>query len=773
MMAPLPRWLQGMRKYENVRHPYPELSSFSDTDRDRSLFFGREREAEELLNNLLTSDVVLFFGRSGYGKTSLINAGVMEPLRKHNYFPVVFQLTQSMEETPLEHIRSRMLEAAKRAGVEVQAPPGDRSLWEYFQRVTFRKGQRRLRPVLILDQFEQLFSRVAVQPQWQRQFIQELSDLIRRRVPQNLKAAYIEEVEHLPVESEERRRLVDTLYGSGGPDVKVLIAIREAFLPELEALRPQVPAIFSNAVRLEPLTAECARLAITQPAAHAALVNMEPFGFEERALDELIAFLSLDQRTGKPRAGACIEPAQLQILCYHLSVRRLRTGAKVITARDLQGTRGMQRIMRVFYYRLLRQFPRVRLGWSARRWWPSLTNFLLFHRPRKSIRQLCEYELVTASGYRNSLILDSIQGGPGVSKEPRLGTVFFELMHDTLIEPLRKIRRNRRLLRLAVLASFIFVPWAILVVENYLEPLRASQTLGSPAASTGERTNAFQVLIAKEEKKFSNSNLQGVRVRYRSLPNANLRGASLRNAKFNNVDLRGVDLRDVQAQGAEFHNSAFEGAKVAGMNIAGTSFDGSDWWMAVGWSDQQLNVLAQQYSPQIFVKLNRFLARQDELLSAVKNATGTLKGDALYHLAWYRATNGANLIAASLEIEKAMQQGDPAKRFYYLDTRAYIRLQMRQYATAVDDLEEAARLAGLAASDRKPHSVEGAIHYHLALAHEGLKRVAQADKAFAKSEQLGYIPSYERVLTPRLAEQASTRPPSSGQIGKYLKALED
>ena len=800
MMAWLPYWLNGSRKYENVRHPYPALSSYADTDLDRSLFFGRKQEAENLLGQVLTSDLVLLFGRSGYGKTSLINAGVMEPLRKQNYFPVVCQLTHSFEETPLESIRSRLREAAAEEEVEIRSPDGCRSLWEFFYRSTFSKKGRRLRPVLILDQFEELFSRIAVEPQWgpqwQQQFIHELSDLVRRRVPENLKAAYIDEVESLPVESDDRRKLVDCLYGSGGPDVKVLIAIREDWLADLEALRPHIPAIFSSAMRLEPLTAKCARLAISQPAEHAALVGMEPFTFEQSALDQMIEFLSLDKRTGKPRAGACIEPAQLQILCYDLSVRRLRKGASTITARDLRGVHGMRRIIRTFYYRNLRHFPRLRLGWSARRWWPSFTNFLLFHRPRKSIARLCEYGLITASSYRNSVILDNIQRRFGVSKsdldrlvnlrllraEPRLGTVFYELVHDTLVEPLRVIRRNRRLLRIVIIVGCFFTPWAIVGLYSayvdwttHRELKLASQTLDATDASPSDRANAFRKLAEKRKGDYSAAklaglNLNSVSVVNLSLARVDLRGATLQGASFTYVDFRQADLRNVDAQGASFNDSDFEEAKVAGMSIKEARFYGSNWWMAKGWSDPQLDLLKRNYPLATYIQSSVYRQTVSTKAGDINKATGEQKITLLNDLAWYRATNGAELLDAYADINKAINAGESEHRFHVLDTRAYIRLQLGEYTAAVSDLEEAAGLIGKQKEGDKPLP-KGELYYHLGLAYEGVKDLTKAERAFKRANELGYEPTYERVLTPRKGQRGTAKRPQSNEASEYLRLL--
>src|SRR5262245_18402066 len=55
--------------------PYPGIEAFSYAD--HPVFFAREEEAEKLLRMVTIYRSVLVFGRSGSGKSSVINAGFM------------------------------------------------------------------------------------------------------------------------------------------------------------------------------------------------------------------------------------------------------------------------------------------------------------------------------------------------------------------------------------------------------------------------------------------------------------------------------------------------------------------------------------------------------------------------------------------------------------------------------------------------------------------------------------------------------------------------
>lgn len=49
--------------------PFKGLSAFADSDLDALFFFGRERECEVLVANLLASRLTVLYGESGVGKS--------------------------------------------------------------------------------------------------------------------------------------------------------------------------------------------------------------------------------------------------------------------------------------------------------------------------------------------------------------------------------------------------------------------------------------------------------------------------------------------------------------------------------------------------------------------------------------------------------------------------------------------------------------------------------------------------------------------------------
>ena len=69
----------GSNKETRALNPFPGLRPFAPEESD--LFFGREKESEEVLKKLLKNRFVTVIGASGSGKSSLIYCGVLQKIR--------------------------------------------------------------------------------------------------------------------------------------------------------------------------------------------------------------------------------------------------------------------------------------------------------------------------------------------------------------------------------------------------------------------------------------------------------------------------------------------------------------------------------------------------------------------------------------------------------------------------------------------------------------------------------------------------------------------
>ena len=65
------------------RYPFKFLDAYNKADTD--IFFGRDEEVEALYQMAFQSDILLVYGASGTGKTSLINCGLASRFQAHDW----------------------------------------------------------------------------------------------------------------------------------------------------------------------------------------------------------------------------------------------------------------------------------------------------------------------------------------------------------------------------------------------------------------------------------------------------------------------------------------------------------------------------------------------------------------------------------------------------------------------------------------------------------------------------------------------------------------
>jgi len=475
---------------------FPGLHYFEDNEVDRKLFFGREQEIEQLVQRILAEDLTVLFGKSGEGKTSLINAGLKKAFRELGYLPVrarVFNV--AAKQTPLEALYQDLAKEAQTNHAQLPEHWQKRTLWETFTGLR-PSAENNLKPiVLILDQFEELFTLLAGRPEEQEEFIRQFADLVRGRIPEELRETYREQLRVLPPESAEARELEKLLYATVAPPVRILLSLREDYLALLDHLSSRIPKVFGSRYRLPSLSIEQAREAITNPPQQAVL-GEAAFSIAPAAVEAILQFLTAQSR----RLGGSEElvgPPQLQVLCRQLEEQMRQKGKRIIEVEDLGGEKGMRQLLSRYYRGILARFPRLRFGSGPRR----LSGFGLVrrvqpvHSPRFAVRCLCEERLITSAGNRNSRHEEEIIREIGVVKgdleklvdsrllrrEPRLQESFYELSHDSLVPSLQAAGGLRKAwmtsLKFAAIAAlaFVVINWGVPFVQSFfaMDTLRA------------------------------------------------------------------------------------------------------------------------------------------------------------------------------------------------------------------------------------------------------------------------------------------------------------
>lgn len=147
-------------------NPWPGLESFEENA--QGFFFGRDREAESLLNHVRDASVTVLYGRSGLGKTSLLRAGLFPPLRDENFLPVYVRLELQQGSAALSRqLHESVYDSIQASVPDAMLPADDESLWEYLHRRDFELWSAQnypLTPVIVVDQMKSCLRSVSEFP---------------------------------------------------------------------------------------------------------------------------------------------------------------------------------------------------------------------------------------------------------------------------------------------------------------------------------------------------------------------------------------------------------------------------------------------------------------------------------------------------------------------------------------------------------------------------------------------------------------------------------
>lgn len=147
-----------------TKNPWLGLASYEEPKNDGNdyLFCGRDEETLDVVRLIDNNLFITLYGSSGIGKTSLLRAGVIPILRRKDYFPLYVRLSQEPKEISYaEAIVCKLQNSGlteEKGAVMEHLDGNDRLyLWNYFATTRFLKDDREVYPVIILDQFEEVF----------------------------------------------------------------------------------------------------------------------------------------------------------------------------------------------------------------------------------------------------------------------------------------------------------------------------------------------------------------------------------------------------------------------------------------------------------------------------------------------------------------------------------------------------------------------------------------------------------------------------------------
>jgi hypothetical protein len=461
------------RHAADPQNPWPGLDAFDETT--AQFFNGREEESAELARLVLQAPLTVVFGKSGLGKTSLLKAGLFPLLREAGVLPVYVRLVMQDDTTPLiEQLDQALAREVALHGIDMQPADFGGGLWERLHQRGFSLWSARnelLTPLFVVDQFEEVFTLGAVKAKAIKGLRMDLADLVENRIPPPL------------VRAQEADTLDNAAFDCTRQRYKVLVSLREDFLPDLEGWRRELPSLMRNRFRLRAMNAQQAFAAVYETGRPGALVDRNTAKAIVRFVGNIQADDPKPTATSESAAGDReadddlsrheIEPALLSLVCAELNKLRQngRPPQPSINADLLKGTGAS--IIADFY---LRQVAKV----------PSGT------------RRFIEEELLTEGGYRTSFpiaealkdgaltqeTLDRLVNGRLLRIDQQLGTARVELTHDRLTEVVRAERdkrrhreRTARVRWLVIGAAIVLTPLIFWGMSNWIARYKSEEAL--------------------------------------------------------------------------------------------------------------------------------------------------------------------------------------------------------------------------------------------------------------------------------------------------------
>jgi len=407
--------------YTNVSdNPYKALTPYQE--KDNEFFGGRDEDTEKLFQLVKYNSLTVIFGKSGIGKTSLLNAGLFPRLKKENFRPIRIRLNFSPDASSLkEQICSAIVSGLAsnendNSKIEIKSqiediPPHplstDETLWEYFRRVnhfeTTKEGKKKIIPVLVFDQFEEIFTLGRYHKE-RDGIIDEFSWLIEEQIPPKIREQVIND-------EKIAKKLV---YSKIQSYVKVIISLREDYLPHFVELKSRIHFFGQSLFRVVHLNGKQARDIISKP----------KNGFkDEKTISKIITTLSSNnivKGIELPEEKFEIEPAFLSLLCHQMYEKGMFESVK---------PEELSLLIEEYYNSKIKEYP-------------------------KKVAIFIESNLLTDAGFRTPRYLEKNHPLKEYLKqleEERILRIFHEgheeyveIIHDFLVSIILE-KRNRRL----------------------------------------------------------------------------------------------------------------------------------------------------------------------------------------------------------------------------------------------------------------------------------------------------------------------------------------
>jgi len=403
---------------------YPGVKPFSEDE--KHLFFGRETDTDKLFKRILINKLTLLYAKSGLGKSSLLNAGVIPRIKDETDYTAVnirFGACTKQSISPVENTLMRLPQFEIQNTIFDKIPNLKDSLWLRLKinELTQKENSGFL---LIFDQFEEIFTFPEAQT---LDFRKQLADLLYAKMPADIRKEIMQQMKNNDNFLTDQE--LNFLYKQ--PEVKVVLSIRSDRMSLLNQFTDFLPDILKNYYELQSLDRKRAQEAMIMPAKATGDFMSQSFDYDKNTIDEVLDYLSENDTKS-------IETFQLQTICQYCEKLQIENSLKnnTVTSQDLGE---LKNVFQNHYQNLILKIGNPETQLATRL---LIEEQLIIDGNRIS---LPEAVVLKQKGITPEILKYLHDEHHLLRSEPNtVGGISYELSHDTLVAPIQELAKQRR-----------------------------------------------------------------------------------------------------------------------------------------------------------------------------------------------------------------------------------------------------------------------------------------------------------------------------------------